>query len=131
MDPTDSNHAWITYSGFNAKTPTLPGHVFEVRYNPVGEASTFTRLDGDAASGGLGDIPATSIAVTNSGTIYVGTDFGVVASKGDGAGLEAAKGLPRMPASDLVYVPARAQALRRNARSGRLGAQGRTDVESG
>ena len=32
VDPEDANHAWITYSGFNAKTPTTPGHVFEVRY---------------------------------------------------------------------------------------------------
>jgi hypothetical protein len=104
VDPADSNHAWIVYSGFNAKTPTTPGHVFEVRYDPD-EGSTFTRLDGDEASGGLGDIPATSLAVTVSGTIYVGTDFGVVASKGDGVWAEAAKGLPRMPASDLEYVP--------------------------
>jgi Arc-like DNA binding domain len=103
VDPNDSNHAWITYSGFNAKTPTTPGHVFEVRYVPG--ASTFTRLDGNEASGGLGDIPATSIAVTASGTIYVGTDFGVVASKGNGIWSDAAKGLPRMPASDLEYVP--------------------------
>ena len=32
VDPKDANHAWITYSGFNAKTPATPGHVFEVRY---------------------------------------------------------------------------------------------------
>lgn len=102
VDPQDSNHAWITYSGFNAKTPATPGHVLEVRYVPG--ASTFTVLDGTAGSGGLGDIPATSVAVTSSGNIYVGTDFGVVASKGDGRWVEAGKGLPRMPAPDLVYV---------------------------
>ena len=91
VDPKDANHAWITYSGFNAKTPTSPGHVFEVRYVPG--ASTFEVLDGVEANGGLGDIPATSVAVTASGTIYVGTDFGVVASKGDGKWFEAGKDL--------------------------------------
>ena len=35
VDPEDSNHAWMTYSGFNAKTPATPGHVFEVRYEPA------------------------------------------------------------------------------------------------
>src|SRR5207249_597469 len=28
-DPANVNHAWITYSGYNATTPTVPGHVFE------------------------------------------------------------------------------------------------------
>lgn len=105
VDPKDSNHAWITYSGFNAKTPTTPGHVFEVRYVPG--ASTFTLLDGNEPRDRMGDIPATSIAVTNKGTIYVGTDYGVVASSGDGVWREAGKGLPRMPAPDLVYVAAK------------------------
>ena len=76
----DANHAWITYSGFNAKTPGTPGHVFEVRYVPG--ASTFTILDG-AGDGAFGDIPATSIAVAN-GTIVVGTDYGAVTSSGNG-----------------------------------------------
>ena len=30
VDPANPRHAWITYSGFNASTPTTPGHVFEV-----------------------------------------------------------------------------------------------------
>ncbi|MDQ5820752.1 MAG: hypothetical protein M3540_04855 [Actinomycetota bacterium] len=102
VDPLDSNHAWITYSGFNAKTPATPGHVFEVRYIPG--ASTFQILDGNEPSDQLGDIPATSIAVSDKGTIYVGTDFGVVASKGDGRWQQAGKHLPRMPVPDLVYV---------------------------
>ena len=33
VDPADSGHAWITYSGYNAATPTTPGHVFDVREN--------------------------------------------------------------------------------------------------
>ena len=78
VDPADANHAWITYSGFNAKTPTTPGHVFEVRYVPG--ASTFKVLDGTGDEA-FGDIPATSIAVANDGTIVVGTDYGAVTSE--------------------------------------------------
>ena len=101
VDPNDPNHAWITYSGFNAKTPTTPGHVFEVRYVPG--ASTFKVLDGST----FGDIPATSLAVTNDGLIVVGTDFGAVSSTGDGDWVEAGKGLPHVVVADLVYVPSR------------------------
>ena len=101
VDPQDANHAWITFSGFNAKTPTTPGHVFEVRYSP--NASTFEVLDGTT----FGDIPANSIAVTNDGLIVVGTDYGAVSSSGDGNWTEAGKGLPSVVVADLVYVPSR------------------------
>jgi hypothetical protein len=104
VDPNDPNHAWIAYSGFNAKTPTLPGHVFEVRYVPG--ASTFTVLDG-TGGGAFGDIPATSLVVTNVGTIVAGTDYGAVSTSGDGNWTEAGKGLPAVVVSDLVYVPSR------------------------
>jgi hypothetical protein len=104
VDPTDPNHAWITFSGFNAKTPTTPGHVFEVRY--VAGASTFTALDG-TGDGAFGDIPATSIAVTHDDTIVVGTDYGALTSTGDGSWGQAGKGLPNIVVSDLVYVPSR------------------------
>ena len=47
VDPANSSHAWITYSGFNASTPTTPGHVFEVTEgNPaVSGSGTFTNLN--------------------------------------------------------------------------------------
>ena len=35
VDPSDPNHAYITYSGYNHVTPDTPGHIFEVRYNPA------------------------------------------------------------------------------------------------
>ena len=104
VDPADPNHAWITYSGFNAKTPSTPGHVFEVRY--VAGASTFTVKDG-TGDDSFGDVPATSLAVTNEGLIVVGTDYGAVSSTGDGRWAEAGKGLPAVVVSDLVYVPSR------------------------
>jgi hypothetical protein len=102
VDPKDSNHAWVVYSGFNAKTPTTPGHVFEVRYIPG--ASTFKILDGNEPRDRMGDIPANAVAVSDSGTIYVGTDYGCVASKGDGVWRQCGSGLPRMPVADLIYV---------------------------
>ena len=113
VDPKDPNHAWIVYSGFNAKD-TIPGHVFEVRYVPG--ASTFRLLDGNEPRDRMGDIPATSVAVSDSGTIYVGTDYGCVASKGDGVWRECGKGLPRMPIADLIYVRDQMQAPYRGQR---------------
>jgi hypothetical protein len=109
VDPKDPNHAWITYSGFNAKTPDTPGHVFEVRYTPgAGEASaTFTMLDG-TGNNRFGDIPATSIVVSDHGTLYVGTDFGVVQKqKNSPVWHMPAAGLPNVTVSDLVLVPER------------------------
>jgi hypothetical protein len=102
VDPKDSNHAWIAYSGYNTKTPPTPGHVFEVRYVPG--ASTFRMLDGDEPRDQMGDIPATSIAVSPSGRVYVGTDYGCVATMGDGSWRPCGRGLPHMPVSDLMYV---------------------------
>jgi len=102
VDPKDPNHAWITYSGFNAKTPGTPGHIFDVHYIPG--ASTFTILDGNQPRDALGDIPATSIAVSDKGTIYVGTDYGCIASKGTGIWRPCGSGLPNLVVADLLYV---------------------------
>src|SRR5207237_10546628 len=33
IDPANKNHVWVSYSGYNAHTPTTPGHVFEVTYD--------------------------------------------------------------------------------------------------
>lgn len=107
VDPDDANHAWITYSGFNVKTPATPGHVFEVRYVPATGAVTFTNLDGHK-NNGFGDIPATSIIVSPRGTLYVGTDFGVVQRQRNSPVWHlTAAGLPNVTVSDLVYVPER------------------------
>ena len=105
VDPADSNHAWITYSGYNAKTPATPGHVFEIRYDPGAGTATFTLLDGHKNTG-YGDIPANSIAVSSSGTIYVGNDYGVVQKqKNSSVWHLPAAGLPNVNVPDLVYVP--------------------------
>lgn len=107
VDPEDANHAWITYSGFNAKTPATPGHVFEMRYDPVTGAMTFANLDGHKVNG-FGDIPATSVVVSPKGTLYVGNDFGVVQKqKNSPVWHLTAAGLPNVTVADLVYVPER------------------------
>jgi hypothetical protein len=77
VDPANPNHAFLSYSGYNAyaiAAGTATGHVFEVTYNPVTHAATWS---GDLA-GNLGDQPLTDIAVDwNTGNVYVSTDFGV------------------------------------------------------
>src|SRR6476660_3650036 len=45
-DINNTGHAWITYSGYNASTPTTPGHVFDVKENGTAPGSgQFTNLD--------------------------------------------------------------------------------------
>ena len=103
VDRTNQNHAWISYSGYNAKTPATPGHVFEVFYQPSG--SVFINRDGHKING-FGDIPANRIIVTNRGTYYAATDYGVVVKEPDSTVWKMAPaGLPNMDVADLIYVP--------------------------
>ncbi|MCW2601633.1 MAG: hypothetical protein JWM02_3462 [Frankiales bacterium] len=91
VDPANSNHAIITYSGYNAYDPSTAGHVFDVLVDSAGHA-TFTDLSGD-----LGDIPITGVGVDwSQATVYLGTDFGVlVASRpAPGQTWSAMPGLP-------------------------------------
>jgi len=80
VDPSDTGHAWVTYSGYNAATPTTPGHVFEVSENGGAPGSgTFTNLN--IESGGTstfptpfsdGDLPASDVARDDAThTLYV------------------------------------------------------------
>ncbi len=77
IDPSNPNHAFISYSGYNAyatASGTATGHVFEVTYNSVTHVATWSA---DLA-GGLGDQPITGVAVDGkTGDVYVSTDFGV------------------------------------------------------
>jgi hypothetical protein len=92
IDAKNPNHAWISYSGYNAHTPgDLPGHVFEVTYNPATGKAAWKDV-----SFNLGDEPVTDVARDAvTGDIYAATDFGVVRlPKGATAWTEAAPGLP-------------------------------------
>jgi len=103
-DRADPNVAFVSYSGFNALTPSAPGHVFRVVYNPVTERATFTSMDFD-----LGDLPINTIAFDHvRGDLYAATDFGPLvlpngATKWEVAGV----GFPQALMVDLEIVPER------------------------
>jgi hypothetical protein len=106
IDPANANHAWISYSGFNAATLSTPGHVFEVTYNPVAGAATWTSKD--AATGGpLGDIPVTDLVRDDrNGDLYAASDYGVMRlASGSTAWTLAAPGMPNVEVSGLTIVP--------------------------
>jgi hypothetical protein len=115
VDATDSGHAWVTYSGYNAATPTTPGHVFEVSENGVAPGSgVFTNLN--VESGGTssyptpfsdGDLPVSDVARDDAThTLYVSTDFGVLVGANDGhSGWHVTEGMPRYEVMHLEIQP--------------------------
>jgi len=107
IDPTNPNHAWISYSGYNINTPTLPGHVFEVTWNQAAGTATWTNLDG--GTGPMGDLPTTDLVRDDAtGDLYASTDFGVMMlAGGNGAGswVAAGEGLPNVEVAGLTIVP--------------------------
>jgi hypothetical protein len=94
IDPSNANHAFISYSGYNAyatASGTATGHVFEVTYDPSGHKATWTNIDH-----GLGDEPITDIALdSQTGNLFISTDFGVnILPSGGTHWVPAASGLP-------------------------------------
>ncbi len=94
IDPADPNHAFISFSGYNAyasASGTATGHVFDVHYNPVAHTATWTNIDNN-----LGDEPVTDVAFDGkSGDLYISTDFGVdVLEPGSNQWVPAAGSLP-------------------------------------
>jgi len=78
VDPADPNHAYLAYSSYSALTPSTPGHVFSVMYNPGAGTATWTKLDGTGGPG-FPDFPATGIAFDSAtGDLYVSNDWGVL-----------------------------------------------------
>ena len=76
IDPFNQNHAYISFSGYNAYATaagTTTGHVSEVMYDPISHTATWTNLDNN-----LNDMPITGIALdAKTGDLFVSTDFGV------------------------------------------------------
>ena len=103
-DRADPNVAIVSYSGFNALTPSTPGHVFRVVYTPSTGRATFTSLDFD-----LGDIPINTIAVDHvTGDLYAATDFGpLVLAAGATTWAVAGVGFPEALMVDFEIVPER------------------------
>ena len=91
VDPTSSNRAFVSFSGYNAYTPATPGHVFEVTFNSGAGTATWKDL-----SYNLGDQPVTGIAFDNvTGDLFASSDFGVaVLLSGGAAWAPAAGGFP-------------------------------------
>jgi hypothetical protein len=101
VDPANANHAWITYSGFSASTPSTPGHVFEVTYDPQNATATWVDHSYD-----LGDIPASDVVRdAATGDLYVSSDFGVYRlASGTTTWVSAAPGMPNVEVTGLTYV---------------------------
>jgi hypothetical protein len=102
VDPANANHAWISYSGYNASTPSTPGHVFEVTYDPTAQTATFVDR-----SFQLRDLPITGVAFDNvTGDLYASSDFGVYRLRAGASfwGL-AGRGMPSVEVAGLVIVP--------------------------
>ena len=93
VDPSDGNHAWVSYSGYGAYTPGAGGHVYEVRFDPATQDATWTDL-----SANLGDQPVTGVARNaETGDLYAGTDFGVLRrANGSSTWEQAAPGMPHV-----------------------------------
>jgi hypothetical protein len=93
VDPEHPNHAFISFSGYNAyanAAGTAPGHVFDVVYDPVSHTATWKNIDYD-----LGDQPITDVALDTNGDLYASTDFGVdVLAHGTTQWVPASTGLP-------------------------------------
>src|SRR5207249_3181973 len=59
--------------GYGAYTPTTPGHIFDVTFDPATGKATWKDISYD-----LGDAPVTGIAFDDlTGDLYISTDFGV------------------------------------------------------
>ena len=91
IDPTNPNHAFLSFSGYEAYTPGQPGHVFEVTFHPGTGNATWTDI-----SSNIGDQPVTDVAFDDqTGDIYVSTDFSVLRLEdGGNMWVAAAAGLP-------------------------------------
>jgi hypothetical protein len=115
VDPADTGHAWISYSGYNAVTPATQGHVFEVREgNPaVAGSGTFTNLNVESGTSAYptpfsdGDLPVSDVVRDDaSKTLYVSTDFGVLRGDDDGTGgWHVTEGMPRYEVMHLEMQP--------------------------
>jgi hypothetical protein len=107
IDTANTNHAWISYSGYNFNTPSQPGHVFSVTYNPTANGgagdATWTNLDG--GTGPMGDLPVTALVRSTRGDLYAGTDFGVLRlASGSSSWVVGGTGLPAVEVAGLTLV---------------------------
>jgi hypothetical protein len=104
VDPANPNHAWISYSGYNATVapaaePNHPGHVFDVTW--TGTAAVWRDL---SVESGNGDYPINDLARDDlNGNLYAATDFGVLVGQPSGVNYvwTPTTGIPRVEVSGL------------------------------
>ena len=100
-DASNPNRAYVAYSGYNAATPSTPGHLFRVdvtRTGGIPTNATWTNLNVEAGTSqyptpqGGGDLPVNDVIVDDPsqagggvGTLYAATDFGVLKGTPTGA----------------------------------------------
>ena len=101
VDPANPNHAIIAYSGFNANTPTTPGHVFDVVFDPTTGLATWSDLSND-----IGDQPINDVVLdVATGDVYASTDFTVLRlAAGSHTWTPASTGLPQVAVSGLTLA---------------------------
>lgn len=106
VDPANSNHAWLSYSSYNALDPVMSGHIFSVTYDPNTGTATWTNLDGSGATA-FPDFPATAIAFDSVlGDLYASNDWGVLRrANGSSDWVVAGIGLPNVEIAGLTIVP--------------------------
>ena len=83
-------------------TPSTPGHVFRVVYDPGIQRASFTQMDFD-----LGDLPINTLAYDDArGDLYAATDFGpLVLPRGASSWQAAGFGFPEAVMVDLKIAP--------------------------
>jgi hypothetical protein len=105
-DPADANHAWISYGSYSSLTPTTPGHIFSVTYDPFAGTATWTNLDGTGATA-FPDFPANDVVHDSNGDLYASNDWGVlrlVGSNPVNGWYVAGNGLPQVEVAGLTIV---------------------------
>ena len=78
VDSSNYRIAYVAFNGFNAATPSRPGHVFKT----ANAGQTWTDI-----SSNLPDVPVNSIVLdpSNPNTLYAGTDVGPMVTSNGGA----------------------------------------------
>jgi hypothetical protein len=104
VDPTNPNHALVTFSGYDSTTPATTGHVFDVVFDPAAGTATWTNISYD-----FGDQPANDgVLDVATGDIYVSTDFGVNRLvSGTQTWIPAADGIPTAAVAGLTLATAK------------------------
>ena len=90
VDPTNPNHAVVSYSGYSAYTPG--GHVYDVTYNPATKTLASKDISGD-----LGDMPVLDVALDwRTGSVYAATDWGVLVKPAGTTTFLTTPGMPKV-----------------------------------